>query len=69
MLNKVRKPENIEGQIPTDKLNIDLSSLNSYETLQGKPSINNHELKSGDNSLAYLGIQEYLGDSLLPKFY
>lgn len=67
LLNKVR-PENIEGQIPTDKLNIDLSSLNSYETLQGIPYINNHELKSGDNSLAYLGIQEYLGDSLLGNF-
>lgn len=67
LLNKVR-PENIEGQIPTDKLNIDLSSLNSYETLQGKPRINNHELKSGNNSLAELGIQEYLGDSLLGNF-
>lgn len=67
LLNKVR-PENIEGQIPTDKLNIDLSTLNSYETLQGKPSINNHELKSGNNSLAELGIQEYLGDSLLGNF-
>ena len=67
LLNKVR-PENIEGQIPTDKLNIDLSSLNSYNNLQGIPYINNHKLKSGDNSLAYLGIQEYLGDSLLGNF-
>ena len=67
LLNKVR-PENIEGQIPTDKLNIDLSTLNSYETLQGKPRINNKPLNSGNNSLADLGIQEYLGDSLLGNF-
>jgi hypothetical protein len=67
LLNKVR-PENIEGQIPTDKLNIDLSTLNSYNNLQGIPYINNHKLESGDNSLAYLGIQEYLGDSLLGNF-
>lgn len=67
LLNKVR-PENIEGQIPTDKLNIDLSSLNSYGSLQGIPYINNKPLNSGDNSLAYLGIQEYLGDSLLGNF-
>ena len=67
LLNKVR-PENIEGQIPTDKLNIDLSTLNSYNNLQGIPYINNHKLKSGDNSLAELGIQEYLGDSLLGNF-
>lgn len=67
LLNKVR-PENIEGQIPTDKLNIDLSTLNSYNNLQGIPYINNHKLKSGDNSLAELGIQEYLGESLLGNF-
>jgi hypothetical protein len=67
LLNKVR-PENIEGQIPTDKLNIDLSTLNSYNNLQGIPCINNKPLKSGNNSLAELGIQEYLGDSLLGNF-
>ena len=67
LLNKV-KPENIEGQIPTDKLNIDLSSLNSYESLQNIPYINGHKLKSGNNTLEELGIQEYLGDSLLQNF-
>lgn len=67
LLNKVR-PENIEGQIPTDKLNIDLSTLNSYETLQGKPRFNGQELESGDNSLTKLGIQEDLSKSSLRNF-
>jgi hypothetical protein len=67
LLNKVR-PENIEGQIPTDKLNIDLSTLNSYETLQGKPCFNGQELESGDNSLTKLGIQGDLSKSSLRNF-